>query len=531
MQSPDQADDAVGDADVVDALGRILQSPQFTRSPRARGFLAYFVSETLSGRGERLSERTVARRALDRGPDFDGRDDASVRVQAGRVRKYLEDYYATDGADDPVRISLPRGSYVPSFERWDGSWAESVPVPGVVVVMLTASGDAPAEVFARSMSELLVQSLMAHTHIRVVGPIDSPGDARTSASNSGVSCILTGHVSVRDGQVALAVRVIDAATAANSWSREAMVDLGDLSGFDVEEQWAREIAATVGDPAGPVIRQEVARRSTGTEPELAARLAFYAYLDSGSEASVHEAVAALDEALDAGARTPTLLAMRAALANTSSVYGWADPDVELDRAESLAREALAQDGGHAHAHLVLSWPALQRGQVDLAIELAETAAQLAPYQPFTLSTAGMALVTCGEWQRGSELIRESLRLNPGQSGQTHSWLAMAHLAEADYERALAEATLLPSEGEYLWGPLFRSMALSGCGYADQAAVESARAWAIRPDVMADVGAHLGGVFRLSPEDLERLVALVPEPARLEVPEQRPASPEPTPLKR
>ena len=528
MQSPEKAD-AVGDADVVDALGRVLQSAQFTRSPRARGFLAYVVTETLSGRGERLSERTVARRALDRGPHFDGRDDASVRVQAGRVRKYLEDYYADEGADDPVRISLPRGSYVPSFERWDEERASGQRVPGVVVVMLTSAGETPAELFARSMSELLVQSLVAHTHIRVVGPIDSVRDAATSATNGGVSGVLTGHVSVRDGRLSLAVRVVDASTSTVVWSREASVDLDELSGFDVEEQWSREIAATVGDPAGPVIRQEVARRSASTRPELAARLAFYAYLDSGSESSVHEAVAALDEALDAGHRTPTLLAMRAAMANTCSVYEFADRDVELDRAESLAREALAQDGGHVHAHLVLSWPALQRGQVGLAVDLAETAARLAPYQPFALSTAGMALITCGEWQRGSALIRESLRLNPSQSAQTHSWLAMAHLAEGDYERALAEAALLPSEGEYFWGPLFRAMALAGVGYTEQAQVECARAWQIRPDVMPDVGAHLGGVFRLTPEQLDRLVALVPAPAT-EIPEQRGVRSLPTPLR-
>ena len=103
-------------ADVVEALGRVLSSRPFRRAPRARGFLAYVVTETLSGRGERLSERTVARSALKRGADFDGRSDASTRVQAVRVRQFLDEYYAAEGADDPLRILLPRGSYVPEFE-------------------------------------------------------------------------------------------------------------------------------------------------------------------------------------------------------------------------------------------------------------------------------------------------------------------------------------------------------------------------------------------------------------------------------
>jgi hypothetical protein len=64
--------------------------------------------QTLAGRGERLSEHDAA---LQRAADFDGRDDASVRVQAVRIRKSLEDYYARAGHEDPLRITLARGSH------------------------------------------------------------------------------------------------------------------------------------------------------------------------------------------------------------------------------------------------------------------------------------------------------------------------------------------------------------------------------------------------------------------------------------
>ena len=211
--------------------------------------------------------------------------------------------------------------------------------------------------------------------------------------------------------------------------------------------------------------------------------------------------------------------MRAAIANTMSVMGDDGREAQLDRAEALAREALVRDGGNVHAHLALSYPLLQRGQVDLAIELIESAARLAPYQPFYLSTSGMALIACGEWQRGSDLIRQAFRLNPGLSGQTHGWLAFAHLVQGNDERALAEASLLPSEGDYLWGPLFRAMALSGLGYDAQAQAEAVRAREIRPDVMDDPGAHLSSVFRLTDDELARLVALVP-PVPSGVPEPR-----------
>ena len=249
--TPDGTSGYVDSVDVVEALKRVLDGRQMSRSPRARGFLAYVVTETLAGRGDALSERTIARRALQRGPGFDGRDDASVRVQATRVRKYLDDYYATEGDGDPLRIRLPRGSYVAVFERAEPPAVEAHTVPGVVVAVLAASGDDPAAIVARSLSEALVQHLVAHSHIRVVGPIDPPEDAARSAAAAGVSTILTGLVTVRDGRLRLAVRLVAVDDASVLWTADPSVDLSDLAGFEVEEQWAREIAARVGRPVRP----------------------------------------------------------------------------------------------------------------------------------------------------------------------------------------------------------------------------------------------------------------------------------------
>ncbi|MGO4839762.1 hypothetical protein AB4144_46690, partial [Rhizobiaceae sp. 2RAB30] len=47
--------------------------------------------------------------------EFDPSTDAVVRVQAGRLRDLLAQYYATEGAGDPLRVIIPRGSYVPAY--------------------------------------------------------------------------------------------------------------------------------------------------------------------------------------------------------------------------------------------------------------------------------------------------------------------------------------------------------------------------------------------------------------------------------
>lgn len=506
--TPEATLQPVASAEMVAALGRLLDSEQFTRSPRSRDFLAYVVTETLAGREESLSERTVARGALGLGADFSGKDDASVRVRASRVRKCLADYYAAAGADDSIRVVLPRGRYIPVFERSPAPPSRHLTVPGVAVVTLESSGGEPATLFARSLSEALVQQLAHHQDIRVVGPTSAPPGVGEAAAGDACS-VLTGHVTVRNGRLRLMARLVDSETGKALWTTDEVVDLVDLASFETEARWSREIASKLGDATGLVVRQEMRRvHVPGTEPELAARLAFYSYVDRGTATSITEAVTRVDAALRSGQRTATLLAMRAALANAAVAYGLGDKSVELERAETFAREALTVDGDNAHAHLVLGSVARDRGHWQVAVGHAERAAELAPYRPSYLVGAGITLSGAGEWRRGSELIREAHRLHPGLSGHTHAWLAMGHLVEEKYARALAEASLLPAEDGYVWGPLYRAMALSGLGHRDEALAEAAKVRAMRPDVLDDLAGYLGGRMRLTDGQLTRLAALL-----------------------
>jgi hypothetical protein len=104
-------------ADILASLDRVLASPGFRASPRLSSFLRFVVEETVAGRGNRIKGYTVAVVALGRSESFDPQTDPIVRVEAGRLRRALERYYAGPGSDDEIVITLPRGSYIPSFGR------------------------------------------------------------------------------------------------------------------------------------------------------------------------------------------------------------------------------------------------------------------------------------------------------------------------------------------------------------------------------------------------------------------------------
>jgi hypothetical protein len=100
---------------VLQELDRILVSPYFKNSLRGRQFLKYIVHCRLAGRTEELKERTIGMELFQRQPNYATGEDPVVRVQAGEVRRRLEQYYQAETKHTPVRIELPVGSYAPYF--------------------------------------------------------------------------------------------------------------------------------------------------------------------------------------------------------------------------------------------------------------------------------------------------------------------------------------------------------------------------------------------------------------------------------
>jgi len=96
-------------------LKQVLESPVFSQSGRLRRFLEYVVECSLNGKGGEIKEYSLALEVFDRPPSFDPRLDPIVRVEGGRLRQKLARYYQSLGAANPVRIELPKGSYVPVF--------------------------------------------------------------------------------------------------------------------------------------------------------------------------------------------------------------------------------------------------------------------------------------------------------------------------------------------------------------------------------------------------------------------------------
>jgi hypothetical protein len=114
--------------------------------------LLYLAGKALSDEAKDLKEYTVGIEALAKPESYDPRQDSSVRMNTGRLRQKLADYYHSEGVDDTIVVDLPRGGFKLTFETRSrrastGTW-KSLPSKW----KMTVSGLAVATIIAIAMA-------------------------------------------------------------------------------------------------------------------------------------------------------------------------------------------------------------------------------------------------------------------------------------------------------------------------------------------------------------------------------------------
>jgi hypothetical protein len=104
-----------------------IASSRFSKAPQLREILFYICQRALADPAATIKEYEIGCNVLGRKPDFNPNDDNIVRVQVSHLRKKLEEYFLSDGKDEPIQITVPKGSYIPRFE----AKAPSLPLSGI----------------------------------------------------------------------------------------------------------------------------------------------------------------------------------------------------------------------------------------------------------------------------------------------------------------------------------------------------------------------------------------------------------------
>jgi hypothetical protein len=101
----------VGNDLLREQIDRITRSDEFRNSEVLRRLLVYLAEKALTGEADKLKEYIVAIDGLGKPPSYDPQHNSAVRIQVGRLRQKLAEYYRNEGLNDPLMVDLPKGRF------------------------------------------------------------------------------------------------------------------------------------------------------------------------------------------------------------------------------------------------------------------------------------------------------------------------------------------------------------------------------------------------------------------------------------
>jgi serine/threonine-protein kinase len=351
-------------------LERVLASHAFSTSERLSQFLRFVVEQSLEGKADALKEWLLGVRVFGRSDAFDPRIDAIVRVEAGRLRTKLANYYETEGHHDPVLIQLKRGSYAPIFQSRSAIGHRSAPAAAshgfdlvnaeksgltsiVVLPFVNLSADPENEYFSDGLTEEVITGLTRIHGLRVIARSTAfrykgqAQDIRSVGVDLNVSAALEGSVRRIGDRLRITAQLIDTTDCFHLWSQSYERELKDI--FAIQQEIAEAIGALVrGQLPSSRPPQESGDSRHAEAYDLYLRSMYFEgkrTMDAFSKSLEH-----LQRAADLDPECAPIFARLANSYTLRAVYGLESPKIAMKRAGDAAARALEIDPGLAEAH-------------------------------------------------------------------------------------------------------------------------------------------------------------------------------------
>ena len=254
-------------AEVREQLRLIVDSSTFSHQTKARQFLIYIVEQTLAGNERKLKQYSIATEALGREASFDPALDPIVRLEAGKLRKFLDSYYLKACGADRLAISVPKGSYIPTFTyieptpEYAGGFKSGPVLDQSRLLVVAPSGFADAcRAIAMGLFEQLTVELARYNDFAVVSSENSTVVAQSGtspyalASQYNARFVVTSGAAQSGSNVRVTMRLHDARTEAIIWIESFDFDLGSDTLVKKQDHAAQRVAADIADLHGVICR-------------------------------------------------------------------------------------------------------------------------------------------------------------------------------------------------------------------------------------------------------------------------------------
>ena len=365
--------------------------------------------------------------------------DPIVRIQAGRLRRSLERYYLLAGEGDPIRIELPKGTYVPTFSKvtmadpvatvlepqTSPSGLSAVPAlavatgradgwPKLAVVRFEAAAAAPDLLdFTVLLEDKLTAELGRYHDVRVT--VRSDASEAVPLARPGARFELLGRVRPGEGGITVTARLLDRTTGEQPWADEyhTAAEPGRRSG-DASDV-AHVIAARVAAENGVIAQALTGEYRRGTHPAgdpYAAILGSYHFFFKRDPKDFDATVAALQEAVAREPEVGLAWTQLARLYEVNYVFELSDWRRPIDEAIAYAHHGVRLDPADRRTRCVLASALLAKGELQPGETPWTARFGSNPGSLVYLEIIGYLLALLGDWERGIALARRAMERNP-----------------------------------------------------------------------------------------------------------------------
>jgi adenylate cyclase len=529
-------------AEVCEALERVLRGRSFEQAGRASQFLRFVVEQTLAGNADRLKGYTIGVEVFGRPATFDAQSDPLVRVEAGRLRRRLAEYYATEGAADPVRIDLPRGAYAAAFRNAASPQAEPAAAPpkrtrrrnrtarktGVLVAFgaLVAaviylasddagqpdatsvmnmptgprilvlpfenlSGNADLDYFTDGITEEIMVRL-GDFALFVIGSQTSwsyrnaNDEPQSAGADVEARYVLTGSVRNTSDRVRISARLVHGVTGEQLWTAAYDENLTVDSLLGIQEKIAQQVGTTIAVPYGPIFDEELARTARKPAGQLATYdciLKYYYYRRTIDPARHADTLACFQRAVVNEPEFADAWAGLALLYLDEYGFGYSPQHTSsnpFERAREAARTAMDIHGESYLANLAMARIRFFSGDAQGFRRTADRVLALEPNNAEAFALIGTLLAVSGDAERALPLVEKAIALSPRPPGLYYLGRAASELRAGNYEQGLSLALRLDAPNWFIT-PMIVAAAAAQANRPDVAARAAERLLELYPD--------------------------------------------------
>jgi TolB-like protein len=495
--------------EIIGQLERILASPQISGSGVLSDFLSFVVHEAIDGRGDDLKEYTIGINALRRDVGFNPQIDSIVRIHAGRLRRAVKEYYYEFGSSDPILITIPKGSYQPSFERRSaeptrvfveveekeannhkqkehreskehavvvqnghGTEADVQPHRATVVVLpfRCLGVDETLSNFCKGTSEYLSTALTSFSDFRVISYhhgsyiASQLTDIRQLGGTLNARYIITGSTQLLKPMVRVCVQLNDSYTGDQLWAQNIDRQYPEESLVGLQEEVIDKTLAGISGVNGAISRNEL----TTVQNHLAETNIHYwfnRYSNSFDERTMALARKYYEGLLRKDPDNPQVLGYLSEILSGDTLMP-STKDKSLDKAIAYAKLAIKLDPASQQAYQALAITfLLQRNREECAQTLKRGLA-VNPKSTDFQGGMGAVLIFAGEFELGATLVRKAIELSPNLPWWQIFSLSYYHYQRKDYQETLQLINRM--EIEIIWIQIIKAACYVELGRTDEA---------------------------------------------------------------